>query len=95
MHDLIVVVIQMATGVALPALVVKWDERRLSPLEQSRCWPPASFWSAVVIFGLFCLPVHFARSRRSILGAAHGLLWTLGVALVIGCLAWMLGPTGD
>ena len=95
MRQLIAIVTQMATGIVLPALLVRWDERRLSEKLQDRCWPKASFWCAVVAFGLLCVPVHFCRTRRSVLGLVQGLLWAVAIAAAIAVTGWMSGPIGS
>ena len=95
MRELITLSAQIAAGIALPAVIVKLDERRLDVQALNRCWPPASFWCSVVTFGLFCLPVHFCRTRRSLLGFVQGMLWALSVAVALGVLGWMSGPTSD
>jgi hypothetical protein len=83
---------QMAAGIALPALFIKWDQRRLTRALLDRCWPASSFWCAVVAFGLLSVPVHFCRTRRSVLGLVQGLLWTLALAIVVALMGWMSGP---
>ena len=95
MLDVIALSAQIAAGIALPAVIVKLDERHLDVRALKRCWPPASFWCSVVTFGLFCLPVHFCRTRRSWLGLAQGILWATGVAGVLGILGWLSGPMGN
>ena len=52
----------------LPYRIVRFDEQRLSSERLERAWNPASFWIAVVVFGPLSLPVHFTRTRRSLLG---------------------------
>jgi hypothetical protein len=94
MRELIALCTQMATGIVLPALLIKWDERRLGPGSLARCWPVASFWCAVVVFGMFSIPVHFCRTRRSVLGLVQGLLWALAMAIVVTLMGWMSGPIG-
>jgi hypothetical protein len=94
MGQLIAVSAQIAAGIALPALLIKWDERRLTSPSLDRCWPDASFWCAVVAFGMFSVPVHFCRTRRSVLGLVQGLLWALALAVAISLLGWMSGPIG-
>ena len=79
MLDVIEVVVQMVLNIALPAWLVHWDEKRLSKLELSRAWPQASFWIAVVAFGPLSLPVHFLRTRRSLLGFLLGVLGLVAV----------------
>ena len=82
----------MAASIALPALLVTWDERRLTPELTQRCWPKTSFWCAVVAFGVFSVPVHFCRTRRSVLGLVQGLLWALALAITVALMGWMSGP---
>jgi hypothetical protein len=73
MLQVLEVALAMALNIALPALLVRWDERRLSDLGLSRAWNTASFWSAIVAFGPLAVPVHFMRTRRSLLGFVLGL----------------------
>ncbi|HEY0464954.1 MAG TPA: hypothetical protein VGC79_12120, partial [Polyangiaceae bacterium] len=47
----------------------------------ARAWTDASFLSAVVAFGPLALPVHFAKTRRSLTG------FGLGVGLAVLSLA--------
>ena len=92
MRELVGYCAQIIAGILLPALIVRRDERHLDVQALNRCWPPASFWCSVVTFGLFCLPVHFCRTRRSLVGLVQGGLWALGVAVTLGILGWMRGP---
>ena len=80
MLDVVAVILQLVLGIALPTLLLRFDEHRLSHERLARAWPRASFWSAVVAFGPLCLPVHFVRTRRSVTGFLLGLL-ALAVAL--------------
>lgn len=91
MHEVLSLVIQLSVAAGLPALIVRLDERRLDLRGQGRCWPRTSLWSAVVVFGLLCLPVHFVRTRRSLGGLALGLAWALVVAVTVGLVAWTSG----
>lgn len=68
----------------LPYLIVKRDLARLSPEQLSRAWPPASFLSAVLAFGPLSLPVHFTRTRRSVLGFGLGLVACLSSVVIPG-----------
>lgn len=61
--------------------VVTWDERRLAPQLAERAWNDASRWSACVVFAVLAVPVHFLRTRRSLLGLALGVGWTVGLML--------------
>jgi hypothetical protein len=76
-------VLQIALNILLTARVVGRDMRRLPPALYRRGWNEASFWSAIVAFGPFCIPVHFVRTRRSLLGLVTGLSWMALVLAVI------------
>jgi hypothetical protein len=91
LHELIAVVLQSATGIVLPACIVRWDERRLSPERLRRAWPAASFWCAVVAFGIFCLPIHFLRTRGFLKGLGMGLAWLAAGAVVLAGIGLVLG----
>jgi len=83
MTSVLGVVLDLVLGVVLTAWVVRRDMRRLPPERLSRSWNVASFWSAVVAFGPLSIPVHFARTRRSVLGFLLGCAWALGVLFVL------------
>ena len=74
--------------VTLPAvvIVIRTDERRLRAEALARAWPPQSRDAA--IFGLWnlgvhplCVLIHFARTRRSVLGTGLGLAWVVAILL--------------
>ena len=81
-------------GIALPACIVRFDTRRLDADRLARAWPDTSFWIAVVAFGPLCIPVHFWKTRRSLLGLVLGLIWGLlalfGVSALTQAAAWAL-----
>ena len=83
MTSVLVLVLDLILGVMLTAWVVRFDMRRLTPERLARCWNDASFWSAVVAFGPLSIPVHFARTRRSVLGFLLGVLVAFLVLLVL------------
>ena len=89
-------VLQIALQVTLTAWVVRRDMRRAPPERVLRAWNDASFWSAVVVFGPFCIPVHFVRTRRSFVGLVIGVLWMLAVLVVLWLsaegVAWVSSP---
>ena len=89
--------LQIALGVTLTQWVLRRDMRRLPPWQYRRAWNEASFWSAVVAFGPLCIPVHFIRTRRTLLGAARGAAWMTAVLVVISLIgdafAWLAGLT--
>ena len=62
----------------VPYWIVKRDLSRLPSEQLSRAWPHASFLAAVLAFGPLSLPVHFTKTRRSLLGFGLG----LGAALI-------------
>lgn len=82
-------------GVAVPHYIIRYDERRLTPAQQARGWGTATHWGAVVVFSYFCLPVHFAKTRRSAWGLQLGLLWTSGALGVHGMLLSLLEAWSD
>ena len=61
----------------LPYWIVRFDLRRLPAERLARAWTDASFLSAVLAFGPFSLPIHFAKTRRSLAG------FGLGVGLAV------------
>jgi hypothetical protein len=74
--------------VTLPAVIVviRTDERRLKGEALERAWPPQSRDAA--IFGLWnmgvhplCVLIHFARTRRTLLGTGLGLVWLVAIML--------------
>lgn len=68
----------------LPLAIVRRDLRRLEPRALERAWPDSSFHSAVLFFGLLCLPVHFIKTRRGLRGVLPGVGWFVASVLVIG-----------
>jgi hypothetical protein len=49
----------------------------------------------VVGFGPLCVPIHFARTRRTVAGFGLGLAWMMGVLVALGLAAeitaWVTG----
>jgi hypothetical protein len=87
--DLELVQVIVSWVVTLPAVVVviTMDERRLKGEALRRAWPPQSRDAA--IFGLWnlgvhplCVLIHFARTRRTVLGTGLGLVWVAAILLV-------------
>jgi protein-S-isoprenylcysteine O-methyltransferase Ste14 len=93
--DVAQLILQLALGIVLPATVVRRDLRRLSAEQLARTWNTASFWTAVVAFGPFCLPVHFVKARRSVIGLVLGMFWMVaviaGISLAVEGIALMSG----
>ncbi len=83
MSEVLLFALNMALGIAVPANIVRYDIKRLRAEYLARAWPDASLWSAVVVFGPLCLPVHFIRTRRSWAGLGLGVIWLVGALLLI------------
>jgi hypothetical protein len=95
MGEILVVALSFVLNAAIPYAIVKYDLERLAPDRLSRAWNEASFLSAVVLFGPLSVLVHFAKTRRSLLGWALGLALAAGAilcaALAEAALGWALG----
>jgi len=92
--SVLAVVLDIVLGVVLTAWVVRRDTRRLSPERRARSWSDASFWSAVVAFGPLSIPVHFARTRRTVVGFLLGcgvMVLVLAVLELVGDVFLWLG----
>ena len=81
MSEILVVALSLTLNALLPYLIVRRDLRGLSGERLARAWTDASFLSAVVGFGPFSLPIHFAKTRRSLTG------FGLGIGLAVLSLA--------
>ncbi len=69
----LVVAAMYALSIALPHWIIRFDEKRLSPIQYARAWNTASHWSAVVGFSWLSVLLHFAKTRRNFSGFALGL----------------------
>lgn len=92
MSETLVVALSLILNALLPYLIVRRDLRRLSAERLARAWTDASFLSAVVAFGPLSLPVHFVKTRRSLIGFGLGV--GLGVLCLVaqGLIAALLSP---
>lgn len=95
MREIAVFVTSAALQIVLPWWIIRRDMQRLGPAALSRTWNEASFWAAVVAFGALSLPVHFLKSRRSMVGMLWGVAWMFGVLAVSVAVAHGLGPASD
>ena len=95
MGETLIVALSLVLNALLPYLIVRHDLARLSEERLARAWPEASFLAAVYAFGPLALPVHFAKTRRSLLGLALGVLWLVlslsAEAAVTAALSALLG----
>jgi hypothetical protein len=87
--------LQIVLGALFTAWVVRRDMRGLPPERLARSWNVASFWSAVVGFGPLSIPVHFARTRRTLLGFLLGVAWAAGVIVVLGIVSDLVASVGE
>jgi protein-S-isoprenylcysteine O-methyltransferase Ste14 len=86
-NEILLFSFQLALGILVPWLILRRDFARLAPPALDRAWNPASFWMAIVMFGPLCLPFHFVKTRRSLLGLLMGLGWMLAAFVAIGLVA--------
>lgn len=90
MRDVLELIVQFAATIGVSAWIVRRDVNRLGPDLLPRAWPDPSFWSAVVCFSPICVPVHFVRTRRSLLGILLGIGWFTAAVLTVNGLAWVV-----
>jgi hypothetical protein len=73
--EVLSLVIQMALGILVPWWILRRDLRQRPAEQLARAWNDASFWTAIVVFGPLCIPVHFIKTRRSLWGLILGVFW--------------------
>jgi hypothetical protein len=81
--EVLLYTLSFALAIVVPATIVRRDLARLQGERLARAWPDASLWSAVVVFGPLCVPVHFIRTRRSWAGLGLGIFWLACAILLI------------
>ena len=95
MRDALVLLVSFAVTIGVTAWILHFDIARLSPQRLARAWPTASLWSAIVYFSPICLLIHFAKTRRSLLGFFLGIGWFVVDVVAIELLArlsdWLIG----
>jgi hypothetical protein len=82
MSEILAIFVPWVVSLVLMFGLLRWDESRLTLVEKARAWPAASRLVAVVYFGVVCLPVHFGRTRRSLVGVLQGFAWAALVAAI-------------
>jgi hypothetical protein len=90
MRDALVMVLEFVAAIAVSVVVVTRDVKRLEPRLLARAWPTTSIWAAVALLGPFCIPLHFVRTRRSLVGLGLGVAWFAGAILALEALGWVL-----
>jgi len=81
--EVLLYALSFALSIGVPATIVRGDLKRLTGERLARAWPDAGLWSALVVFGPLCLPVHFIRTRRNWAGIDLGVFWfCLAVAAI-------------
>ena len=89
MMDVLEILVSWAVTTAFMFAVVIIDERRMDRRDDprlERAWPPSSRASAIVGFGVLALPLHFLRTRRSLLGLLLAIGFT-ALALAVEAIA--------
>lgn len=89
MHDMLEILVSWAVTTAFMFAVVIMDERRMDRRDDprlERAWSPSSRASAIVGFGVLALPLHFLRTRRSVVGVLLAIGFT-AAALVAEAIA--------
>lgn len=81
MAEIVDMLVTWAATVAMLFALINRDERRLSPRRLALAWPPATKAIAIVVLGVFCVPVHYTRTRRSFDGFCVGM--DLMLALIV------------
>ena len=99
MSEVLLVLLSLVLNALVPYWIVKRDLARLPEDRLWRAWTEASFLSAVLAFGPFSLPVHFAKTRRSLAGLGIGVglcaLSLLVQGLLVFGLSALLGVPTD
>ena len=91
MSEILIFLASLILNSLLPYLIVRHDLSRLSEERLARAWTEASFLSAILAFGPLSLPVHFAKTRRTLLGLALGLGMCALSVTAQGLFATLLG----
>jgi hypothetical protein len=88
MDEIFALVLSWAVTLGLIFAVLRRDERRLTAEQLGRAWPPSTRLMAPVYFGVFCLPVHFWKTRRSLGGLLVGLAWGVAITALDEAIDW-------
>lgn len=91
MAEVLLFALSLALGILVPMGIVRWDLKRLTGENLARSWPDASLWSAVVVFGPLCVPVHFLRTRRSWAGLGLAAFWLICALVLVTLPVEVLG----
>ncbi|HTQ43411.1 MAG TPA: hypothetical protein VMI75_11690 [Polyangiaceae bacterium] len=95
-EEFIEVCVTLVVPLAIVVPLLRFDERRLSPKQLERAWPPVSRDAAIfapwLLLGMpqLCLPVHAVKTRGWLWGLVPGLLVALLITFLDGLLGWGL-----
>ncbi len=87
-EEFVQVCVSLVLSPLLVAAIVVRDERRLTPVQRDRAWPPVSRDAAIftpwLLLGMpqLCLPVHWVRTRGWWRGLPVGLVLAVLVTAV-------------
>jgi hypothetical protein len=90
MQDVLEILLPWALSLSALFALVLWDESHLPEDALARAWPPSTRAVAIFYFGVFALPVHFWRTRRSWLGLGQGILWGALVTALEEGVGWCI-----
>jgi hypothetical protein len=82
LSELLLYLVAFALNTLAPIVLVRRDVARLHGEQLARSWPDSSLWSAALMFGPLCIPIHYLRTRRSLLGVLLATFW-LGYTLLL------------
>jgi hypothetical protein len=82
--EVVLILVQILVVMSATAALFAWDERRMTPEQRARAWPPATrgvvvcspLWFPLWIVGV---PLHFLLTRRSLRGLGEAILWTVAL----------------
>ena len=95
-EEFVEVCVTLVVPLTIVIPLLRFDERRLSPAQLERAWPPVSRDAAIfapwLLLGMpqLCLPVHAVKTRGWLLGLLPGLLVALVITFLTGLLGWGL-----
>lgn len=83
MGELLLYLVAFALNTLAPIVLLRHDIARLRGEQLARSWPDSSMWSAALMFGPLCIPVHYLRTRRSLVGVLLAIFWLVYTLLLL------------